>query len=360
FSSLSNDLGFYDGFTTMFYQSITWGVPYLLGRIYLSELIGMRDLAIGIFMGGLLYVPLCLLEVRLSPQLHTWIYGFFPHDSFDQSLRYGGYRPTVFMEHGLMVAMWMSMASLCGLWLWHSRTLRSLFGIALPWFLVPLLLTTILCKSMGPLVLLLVGGIVLLATRWGRTRAFVTALACAPLLYFAVRIPAIWSGDELTQTAAAVSPDRAKSLQFRLANEDMLLARARLRPLLGWGGWGRARIRDSQGRDISVTDGLWIIALGNNGLLGLGSLAAVLVSPIFGLFRRIPLPAWSHPMAAPAVVLSVMVLLYLIDCVFNDMKNPAYVMAGGGLVGLKLGKVIKSPLKAARVEDVRWVPRSSS
>ena len=87
FASLSNDLGIHDGFTSAFYQSITWGVPYLLGRIYLSDLIGMHDLAFGIFIGGLLYVPLCLLEIRLSPQLHTWVYGFFPHDSFEQTLK---------------------------------------------------------------------------------------------------------------------------------------------------------------------------------------------------------------------------------------------------------------------------------
>src|SRR5579859_1958486 len=184
FSSLSNDLGWSDGFSSMFYQSMTWGVPYFLGRVYLSELIGMHDLAIGIFLGGLLYVPLCLLEVRLSPQLHTWVYGFFQHEAFDQTLRYSGYRPTVFMEHGLMVAMWMSMASLAGLWLWHSRSLRTLFGIELPWFLVPLVVTTVLCKSMGALVLLVVGAAVLLATRYGKTRAFVTVLACAPLFYF--------------------------------------------------------------------------------------------------------------------------------------------------------------------------------
>jgi hypothetical protein len=360
FSSLSNDLGFGDGFSSMFYQTITWGVPYFLGRLYFSDLIGMHDLAIGIFIGGLLYVPPCLLEIRLSPQLHTWIYGFYQNESFDQTLRYGGFRPTVFMEHGLMVAMWMSMASLCGLWLWYSRTLRSIFRIALPWFLVPLVGTTILCKSMGALVLLLVGVFVLMGTRYGKTRAFVAVLACAPILYFALRIPAIWSGAELTQAAAAISPERAKSLQFRLTNEDMLLDRAMLHPLLGWGGWGRARVRDTQGRDISVTDGLWIIALGNNGLLGLGALSVALVIPILGLFRRIPLASWPHALAAPAVVLCVMVLLYFVDCIFNDMKNPAFVMAGGGLVCLRIGKVMKSPPKLDRAEDVQWAPGSSS
>jgi len=164
----------------------------------------------------------------------------------------------------------------------------------------------------------------------------------------------------LTQAAAAINPDRAMSLRFRMANEDILLDRAMRRPVLGWGGWGRARVRDSQGRDISVTDGLWIIALGNHGLLGLCALSAALLFPVIGLFRRIPLPAWPHALAAPALVLCVMVLLYFIDCIFNDMKNPAYVMACGGLVCLKVGKVAKSPRRIPRAEDAQWVPRSTS
>ena len=44
-----------------------------------------------------------LVEVRLSPQINTWIYGFFQHD-FIQMMRYGGFRPIVFLPHGLWVA----------------------------------------------------------------------------------------------------------------------------------------------------------------------------------------------------------------------------------------------------------------
>ena len=34
------------------------------------------------------------------------------------------------------------------------------------------------------------------------------------------------------------------------------------RPVFGWGGWGRSRLHDDQGRDVSVTDGLCIISAG--------------------------------------------------------------------------------------------------
>jgi hypothetical protein len=359
FSSLSNDLGIHDGFTSLFYQTFTFGVPYLLGRIYLTDLLGMYELAMGIFLGGLIYMPLCLLEIRLSPQLHTWVYGFHQH-VFEQSLRWGGYRPTVFMDHGLMVGMWMSMATVSGFWLWFSGTTRSLFGISILWFLVPLAITTILCKSFGALVLLMVGIGVLIATRNTASRAFLIALAIAPVLYIALRLPGIWSGGDLTELVSNVAPTRAASLQFRLENEDRLLERAQLRPLFGWGGWGRARVRDAQGRDISVTDGLWIIALGNTGFFGLASLTGSVLVSLGGLMRRFPARAWRHRYVAPAVAMCVMVLLFFVDCLFNDMKNPAYTLAGGGLAYLKLGKVKGPEPAVAQSRDVRWLPDSSS
>ena len=359
FSSVTNGLGLHDGFTSVFYQTVTWGIPYVLGRIYLKDLLGMYELALAIFIGGLIYMPLCLLEVRISPQLHTWVYGYHQH-SFDQTLRFGGYRPTVFMEHGLMVGLWMSMATLAGFWLWYRKTVRTLFRIPMAWLVAAMAVTTILCKSLGALVLLAVGVGVLIATRKSSSRGFVIALALAPVFYILLRIPGIWSGDDLTELASTVSPGRAASLRFRLQNEDLLLERAKVRPLFGWGGWGRARVRDMHGRDISVTDGLWIIAFGNNGLVGLASIVGSFLVAVGGLVRRFPGQVWNHRYLAPSVAMCVMVLLFLVDCLFNDMKNPAYSLAGGGLACLKLGKVKRPQPAPAQAAQVRWVPNSSS
>src|SRR5439155_21163091 len=98
------------------------------------------------FIGGLVYVPLCWFEVRMSPQLHVWVYGV-RHHAFVQQMRDGGYRPMVFMQHGLMVAMWMAMTSLIGCWLWKAKTIRQIGDVPM-YVLVPaMLLTVYLCKS---------------------------------------------------------------------------------------------------------------------------------------------------------------------------------------------------------------------
>ncbi len=134
-SSLANDLGLFDAYVAAREQFIGWGLPYFIGRIYLTNHDRLREMAIGIVLSGLIYVPLCLLEIRLSPQLHTWMYGYPPRmNDFSQQVRYGGYRPVVFMDHSLAVAAWMSTATLTSFWLWRSDRITRfrLAGLTLP------------------------------------------------------------------------------------------------------------------------------------------------------------------------------------------------------------------------------------
>jgi O-antigen ligase len=205
----------------------------------------------------------------------------------------------------------------------------------------------------------MVGTGILLVMRFHSARVPVlAALALLAPLYFALRIPNVWTGDELTNAVTVVSLERSDSLKFRLANEELLLKRASQRPLFGWGGWGRARVRDEMGRDISVTDGLWIIVLGNEGLVGLSAMTAVFLFSALGLYRSCPSLAWRHPLIAPAVSMCVVVLLFFIDCIFNAMVNPAYTIAAGGLVNLALNAAKKRPKPLELVEDVQWAPQS--
>ena len=331
-SSVSNGLGAYDGISAVFRQCVTWGLPYFIGRLYLTDLDGLRDLAMGFFLGGLAYVPLCLLEIRISPQLHRVLYGFYAHPDFAQNIRMGGYRPMVFMEHGLMVGMWMAGATLVGGWCWASGLLGRLFGKrALP-MLGLLFVTTVLVKSMGALGLTILGLGALYATKLTKSKVFVLALVLLPLLYIATRSTGVFDGAAIVNAIGAVQQERADSLQFRLDNENILLEKARQRIFLGWGGWGRARVYNDLGEDISVTDGLWIIIFGNNGLFGLLALSGVLLLPPILLLGRCPPARWGEPKVAPAAALAVLLTLYMTDCLLNAMVNPMFVLVAGGIV----------------------------
>ncbi|HEY9710516.1 MAG TPA: hypothetical protein V6D48_20070 [Oculatellaceae cyanobacterium] len=337
-SSITNDLGPYDGFSATFLQVVTWGVPYFLGRIYLNNLNGLRLLAIGIFVGGLVYVPLCLYEIRLSPQLNVKIYGFVAgNGDFAQNIRYGGYRPTVFMEHGLAVGAWMMAATLCGIWLWHTGVIKKIWNIPVSWLVAVLLITFVLCKSTGAYVLLAIGLFILFAAKWLRTALPLLILIVALSSYLYVGMNGTFSGDQVVAGLSQVGFDqeRVGSLKFRLDNEEILASKARLNPVFGWGGFGRNRVYDANGKDITVTDSLWIIAFGVNGAVGVVSLTASLLLPAwsFGAFRY-PASLWASRKVGPAAVVAVAVSLYMLDCVMNAMINPIFVLASGAVAGV--------------------------
>jgi hypothetical protein len=335
-SSLANDLGWYDALSALVYQTITWGLPYLVGRIYFSSPLGLRQLALGVLAGGLIYVPLCLWEIRMSPQLHATVYGFHQHD-WTQTLRFGGYRPMVFLQHGLMVGLWMGAAALVGVALWMNGRVRRLWGTPLSILVPALLATTVLCKSFGATALLLVGVLSLAAMRKLRTSLPMALLVCLPATYVVLRTAWRWSGSELTELVSQVSPERASSLAFRLEAEERLRTKALERPVLGWGGWGRSFVRlddDPLQGQMVITDSLWILEFGKHGAVGLGSLVLLFLVPVLVLWRRCPPRSWASPGAALPWALALVLTVYALDNLVNAMENPVYLLIAGGLCGL--------------------------
>ena len=342
FSTISNEIGgtltnaLYGGATGALSQIFTWGLPYLIGRIYFSDLDGLRELAIGIFIGGLIYVPLCLYEIRMSPQLHLNLYGFHP-TAFAKTHRWGGFRPWVFMNDGLALGMWMTAASLIGVWLWRTGAMRRLRGIPMSLLVPILLVVTVLCKATGALALLALGIGVLFALKWtGRRFGIVLLVAAAPL-YMTLRATDVWSGEGLVDAARVIGEDRARSLEGRMRNEDLLTDRALQRPIFGWSGWNRMRVRDEQGRIRTTPDGLWVVALGQHGIVGLTSVTLVFLLPSVLLTRRYPAASWLSPALAAPVALVVLLALQMLDGLFNAMPNPIFMLAAGGTIGLKGG-----------------------
>jgi len=336
-SSITNDLGLYDGVTATVGQIAVWGVPYYLGRVYFNDLDALRELAIGIFIGGLIYVPLCLLEIRISPQLHRIVYGFYAREDFSQTIRYGGYRPTVFMEHGLMVGAWMIAATLISIWLWKANVIRELWSIPIEWLVAALLVTSVLVKSTGALILLGIGVVILFVAKWFRTPFVLLLLTATIWLYLYFGVTGTFVADQIVSSMSGVLPqERVASLEFRYNNEELLSDKAREKMIFGWGGWGRSRVYDEWRKDISVTDSLWIIAFGTTGAVGVISFTASLLLPVFAFLQRYPASLWLNRKVAPAAALSVLLALYTLDCFLNAMINPIYTLACGGIAGLAL------------------------
>jgi hypothetical protein len=355
-ASLSNGLGLYDGFSAALGQTVVWGVPYFLGRIYLADLAGLRQLAIGIFTGGLFYVPLCLFETRFSPQLHRILYGGHAYADFSQSMRLGGYRPTIFMIHGLAVGAFMMAATLIGIWLWQSQAVKQFWNIPIQWLVGALFITFILIKSTGAYVLLAVGATILLVGKRFHTAVLIFAviLAVALYLYFNTATGNSFSDQIISTLSGVIEADRLQSLEFRFHNEELLADKARQQMIFGWGGWGRNLIFDATGKQLTIPDSLWILAFGQYGVVGLTSLNTAILLPIFSFFwSRYPARLWAKPEVGSAAVLAVVIVMYMVDCLVNAMVNPIYILACGGIAGVVLKPARTNQLASDRSPSIR-------
>lgn len=336
-SSISNRLGAYDGGSAMLNKIMTWFVPYYIGRIYFDDVKKLKELAIGILLGALIYIPFCWIEFAISPRLHKMLYGFHV-GNFAQTKRSGGYRPMVFMKHGLMCGMWMASGTLTGIRLYFSKNIgKKIPLLNLPSFLTIALLfvTLVLLKSFGALMLMIGGAFaIMFITRWRMIIPF--ALICIiPVAYEITRGTGLWDAQDLIDASLSISnAERADSLAFRIKNENVLVQKALDQKWFGWGGWKRSFIFNNAGIAVSVPDGLWVLAFGQNGLFGLTALTLTLLVPQLLFMRMFPARKWRDQAVAAVAPLAVLLGLFMIDNLFNDMFNPTMLLSAGGITGL--------------------------
>jgi hypothetical protein len=305
-------------------------LPYFLARKYLASSDAMRAICAAYVVAGLGYSLPMLLEMAVSPQMNIWIYGFFQHDFF-QTIRQGGYRPVVFLPHGLWTAFFALMcmvAAMIALREGPAPARPKQFGVALY-----LLAVLVLCKSAGVLVygLALLPVLFFVGRRW---QIFLAAgLALMVIAYPALRGAGLIPVEDIVAYSQAVSPERAYSLQFRIDNEERLLARAQEKALFGWGGYGRNLILDPvTGRALTIADGAWIIVLGIYGWLGYIAQYGLLALPLLLLGREALVQrsaAFTPYVAGMALLLAV----NMVDMLPNATLIPLTWMMAGALLG---------------------------
>ena len=332
-SSLSNELGVYDGLSGMLINTLRWGIPYIIGRLYGGDPNGMRDIATGFFVGVLLYVPVCIWEIRLSPTLNHTVYGFVAQYFFTTE-RLGGYRPVGFLSHGIELGMLMMSGTFIGIWMRKSGAWPRFAGVSSLWIVFPLFIVFILCRALGAWILMAGGLAALFFSKWTRTRLAVVMIMIAPLVYIGGRMSGVLSDDLFVSPIAQVSVDRSKSLAARLYHEGQLVDKALERPVFGWGKWGRNRVYDDN-IDISITDGLWIIIFGQQGFVGLASWFGALLIPGAVFLKRGTPHVLLHPLLAPALAFSILIPLNCIDWLMNAFHNPMYIVMSGSLVAIQ-------------------------
>ncbi|MBE1282082.1 MAG: hypothetical protein GJ676_02105 [Rhodobacteraceae bacterium] len=316
-------------------------LPFFLARQYLATEQGMRALLVALVIASLIYSIPAMIELRLSPQMNIWVYGFFQHD-FGQMVRGSGYRPIVFLQHALWLAFLAAtsaMACAC-LTRYAPEKEKTRYAVALLYLMILLVLFKSLASQVY--VLFYVPLILLAPLRFQVTVAL--GLAIVGVVYPMMRNLGLIPVDAIMAVATEISADRAQSLGYRLGNEEILMERAHQKPWFGWGGWGRNLIRDVEtGRILTIPDGRWIIVFGTFGWVGYVAEMGLLALPIYLLWRRTGGTVQPTPYVS---VIALIVAATMMDMLLNATIIPFTWLCVGAMLGYVERLKIDAPHKS--------------
>jgi hypothetical protein len=308
------------------YVTGCWGLPWLIGRIWIATPADRAALLIAIVWSGAVLLPVALVEGVAGPFLYDALYGPHPFRT-DGPVRYLGYRPLGLFEHGNQYGIWIAVAALAATWTALLRGQgRSPRGIVL-WLVVTAL--AVAGQSVGALLLAGMGAAFLAL----RGRAFVRPLALSgagsALLLGAVHLSGIVPLEHIARDTAVGQRVLAKvrgvgrgSFTWRLSQDARVLPAIHAAPLAGDARWDWFRSFGTR------PWGLAMLILGQFGAIGLCLAFGSVVAPALAvLFRRSGYGAWASD--EDALPLAVIVLVALADATLNSFVYlPAILIAG--------------------------------
>ena len=308
-------------------------LPFLLARRYLIGPEAQQALMTVFLIGVACYALPILWEARMSPQLHRQLFGIF-QSNFGQHIR-DGFRPIVFLHHGLWLGIFLGISMIAAATFWR-------LGRPLAWAMViGIWMLLVVSRNLGATLLGVLFTLVVrfLGLKW---QMRICAVLCLMVLvYPMLRSTAILPVDGLANQIIAVNPERGASFAFRLRNEQLLLDRANERPVAGWGGYGRPLIWDrTTGDRISIADGRWIITLGIYGWVGYLAEFGLFVLPVlafaFGAAR--------HHVTVLTAGLSCMLTASMVDMIPNDTLEPiTWLIVGTLLAAVERPQAVGTP-----------------
>ena len=325
-------------------------IPFIVGRACLASAGAHRDFLQILVVAGLAYSIPMLIEIRLSPQLHTWIFGYFPHEGgFMQAIRSGGFRPVVFMGHGLLVATFAMFVTVAAAALWRDKLMaggRYLIKT------VYMFIVLVLCKTLGALIFAIVALPLVVLTSYRTQVRIAAVMVLIAVAYPALRGADLVPVDDMLEAAASINEERSKSLEFRFDNEEALLEKASKRPLFGWGSWGRNHIHDPvTGLPTSVTDGYWVVVIGVNGWVGYLATFGLLAWPVLAIAMRVRREGAGILTPATAA-LCLLLGINVVDLIPNAAILPMTWLIVGSLTGFAEQRgTATSPAEAGTGEE---------
>ena len=333
-------LTWWDGVTYFIRYFALIYTPFIIGYYLLSTPENQRNILIFISAAGLIYFIPIAWEVRMSPQLHSNIYGFFPHE-FRQQIRNGGFRPVVFLGHGLTVSAFMVSAAISACVLMRQEPNFKYKSIPIKPALAILLIGIALCKSLGGVFIVTFVLTAVLFLSKNRQVSIALIISLILINYPLIRDAATPALDKFALLIEAKNPDRAQSLSYRFNMEAMILEQSNLKALTGWGGFGRNFVHDMYGNSISVPDGYWILLFSMFGWLGYISIYGLLTFTIFKLRQHVKKQKDKNEQPY-AIGIAMVLTATMIDVIPNSSFSNMTMLLAGSLAGSILYRSTKN------------------
>ena len=309
------------------YLTGCWGLPWVLGRVWFSSPEGRVLFLKGCAWAGVACLPFAVLEGTGTLRFYDRLYGTHPFHA-DGWARYVGFRPIGLFEHGNQYGIWVAVSALAATWA-AITTRKRVNGIGfLPVALLTLALT-LSAQSIGALLLLILGLLILLCWRLALTGPLLAVCMGTLALLAALHLSGIVPIERIARDTAIgqfiLETFRSLgrgSFLWRISKDLQSLEIIQTAFVTGtsiWDWW-----RPSSSRPW----GLWLLLIGQFGIIGFllsyGSLLA-LVGRSLRRFRA----AQVWVVSSAPLPLALIVLFALIDSVLNAfLFFPALIAAG--------------------------------
>ena len=322
-----------------------WGMPWLIGRLYLRDYNDALAFASIFALATLAMLPFMIVEGVSAYRINTLLYGAHPF-AFDGMERYIGFRPQLFFEHGTQYGIWCAGATTAAFWrLKETLSRERSFWSAI---FYALLAITIASQSVGA-ILIMFSSLAMLSTpnSFKLVRSFgALAFAAALLLgtlHISGLVPLRNIAEKTVVGKSVVDNIRAigrGSFVWRLGQDVKALPVIKKNLVTGSGRWDWFMALRSR------PWGLPLLLLGQFGLIGLGCLLVAL----FGAFYRHLETAARG--SAPSRLATVMLLIFGIDALLNSFVfYPAILVASAIFRSRAKVKVAPPIVREAGVRD---------
>jgi hypothetical protein len=236
------------------------------------------------------------------------------------------------MEDGNQLGIWMAASALIATALFRGHLVRRLLGLPIGWVAALLLATTLICQSVGSILLLLLMMPLMLVKRRSYLYSFLALTLFLGVAFVGLAVVNPGFLRSIAQRSGVVhsafnvlQSNGRQSFAWRLAREQSVRTILRHQPIFGSGQWNWWQGGDQR------PWGLWLLVLGMYGFAGFIALGSILYLPVarsMALFSK-PLHSGESDLRRMFVAL---ILMTALDDLLNGAMILPYLLIMGGLV----------------------------